>query len=106
MTYLLGMTKREKRMRSDKNMGQLLACNWTMPHLAFRGPTVLKAVGLDCHESQGEGEREGGKLLLRDNVTGDMAIIHMKHMTGKIFGDWFSGEVKVPKHFVRAPQAT
>ncbi len=27
-------------------MGKFLECNWTVPHLVSRGPTVLMAVGL------------------------------------------------------------
>ncbi len=38
-------------------------------------------------------------------MTGDKAIICMKHPTEKIFGDRFSSEVKVLEHFIRAPPA-
>ena len=38
-------------------------------------------------------------------MTGDKAIIRMKHPTDKLFGDRFSSEVKVPEHFVRTPAA-
>ncbi len=80
-----------------KNVGQLLACDWTIL-------LSIAVVVLDRHETQGR-VREGGKLLLRNQLAGDEAIISMEHSTGEIFGDQFSSEVKLPEHFVRAPAA-
>ncbi len=51
---------------------------------------------------------QGGTLLLRNKrnkLARDKAIAYLEHATSKSLDDWFTGEMKVSKHFVRVPMA-
>ncbi len=65
---------REERWRSSgKNMGQLLAFNWTVSHLPPEAQLSKVTVGFDHHENQRK-MRDGEKLMPRIKLAGDEAI--------------------------------
>ncbi len=88
-----------------QNMGQLLACNWTLPHLTSSGSTVLSRSGPWL--SWTPRKEEGGREVITEALAGWGPGSSQHEACGWQNFWWLAQQwVQVPKKFIRAPSPT